>query len=713
MRRQLLIALGALASVAQAQNWFYSAPPGTPLTPTSVKPYKGAALVEFVLNVTLSYGAPSCFARPIVLVNGIFEPAIVMNQGDYYRVKLINNLPSDFPSVSDGLSIHYHGLRMEGTAAWLDGVSYVDLCPIKPGMTFEYEFQIVNSPGSYFWHDHNAGFKGDGLKGPFIILPPRATPPKAGEAPLPPLQAPAVPDLWEADGDYTLLLSDWYHATTSSMFFRLNMPFDGAKVTPDTGSWNWIGNPQAILVNGQGFYGDCTLYPGLGGNTAPPPCAPPALTVPPGRSALLPWASSNNPGCTHSVFNVEEGKTYRLRLINGGILVYMTVCFEGHNVTAIAADGMPVQPVEGSCVDVNNGQRVDVLLTANQPAANYWITVASQFRTGAPAGYAMLSYAGANATVLPATPVPQPANITANALAPMYMLDKLLTPSTDPAVLLYAPKPLAPPPADQLVVVNLSQPLLPQGQLRWALNNVATTRTPPCGPLLSILKKDPKYLAKDALQAPANGAEFNGTAAGPNVGIHTGGSKRTSPIYYEGTTPAPLYPSVGLHIVELSGGKVIDVIVNNGPANGYNGDYRTPGVGVNRTAQEQHPFHLHGHHFWVLGQGLGRFDPDTSGPTLNSANPALRDTVTIPMGGWAYLRFVADNPGIWPFHCHIASHVFMGQQLYFVEDIGHLAPPPSKTPKCGNSCRSNFAPYLKSWLRSKWGTSGWELPPLY
>ncbi len=58
-----------------------------------------------------------------------------------------------------------------------------------------------------------------------------------------------------------------------------------------------------------------------------------------------------------------------------------------------------------------------MLLTADQPAANYWITVASQFRVGAPAGYGVLSYAGApNATAatLPTTPALQPANITAN-----------------------------------------------------------------------------------------------------------------------------------------------------------------------------------------------------------------------------------------------------------------------------------------------------------
>jgi FtsP/CotA-like multicopper oxidase with cupredoxin domain len=29
--------------------------------------------------------------------------------------------------------------------------------------------------------------------------------------------------------------------------------------------------------------------------------------------------------------------------------------------------------------------------------------------------------------------------------------------------------------------------------------------------------------------------------------------------------------------------------------------------------------------------------------------------------GWVALRFVTDNPGVWPFHCHIAWHQVRGE----------------------------------------------------
>ncbi len=67
-------------------------------------------------------------------------------------------------------------------------------------------------------------------------------------------------------------------------------------MTNESGSWNWIGNPQAILINGQGYYGDCQLFAPAGASTAPPTCAPSVFTVAAGRSVQQPWASNNNPG---------------------------------------------------------------------------------------------------------------------------------------------------------------------------------------------------------------------------------------------------------------------------------------------------------------------------------------------------------------------------------------------------------------------------------
>jgi Multicopper oxidase len=63
-----------------------------------------------------------------------------------------------------------------------------------------------------------------------------------------------------------------------------------------------------------------------------------------------------------------------------------------------------------------------------------------------------------------------------------------------------------------------------------------------------------------------------------------------------------------------------------------------------------------GHSFWVVGAGLGDYNKDTDRATFNLNKPAYKDTVTLYPSSWAVIRFEANNPGAWPFHCHVASH---------------------------------------------------------
>ncbi|MBW0499229.1 hypothetical protein O181_038944 [Austropuccinia psidii MF-1] len=73
-----------------------------------------------------------------------------------------------------------------------------------------------------------------------------------------------------------------------------------------------------------------------------------------------------------------------------------------------------------------------------------------------------------------------------------------------------------------------------------------------------------------------------------------------------------------------------------------------------------HPFHLHGHKFQIVDKQttITSNAPVYSNATLT--NPIRRDTIQIPGGGSASLRFVADNPGVWLFHCHIEWHLESG-----------------------------------------------------
>jgi len=63
-----------------------------------------------------------------------------------------------------------------------------------------------------------------------------------------------------------------------------------------------------------------------------------------------------------------------------------------------------------------------------------------------------------------------------------------------------------------------------------------------------------------------------------------------------------------------------------------------------------HPFHLHGHYFRVLGK------PDA----LNLFDPVFKDTINVPSKGEVVVQWLAANPGRWFFHCHIEWHLATG-----------------------------------------------------
>jgi FtsP/CotA-like multicopper oxidase with cupredoxin domain len=61
-----------------------------------------------------------------------------------------------------------------------------------------------------------------------------------------------------------------------------------------------------------------------------------------------------------------------------------------------------------------------------------------------------------------------------------------------------------------------------------------------------------------------------------------------------------------------------------------------------------HPMHLHGHQFLV---------ENSDGNPLPQNDMILKNTILVATGETWDLLFKANNPGIWPFHCHIAHHI--------------------------------------------------------
>ncbi|KAJ1946057.1 ferroxidase fet3, partial [Linderina macrospora] len=95
----------------------------------------------------------------------------------------------------------------------------------------------------------------------------------------------------------------------------------------------------------------------------------------------------------------------------------------------------------------------------------------------------------------------------------------------------------------------------------------------------------------------------------------------------------------------LKMGDVVEITLNNH-------DYYT------------HPFHLHGHVFQIIE--VGNLRSGMRRTKLSRDSPVRRDTFILRGGHYAVLRFRANNPGAWLFHCHIEYHAIRGLQLTFV-----------------------------------------------
>lgn len=75
-------------------------------------------------------------ARPVIGINGQWPiPQITADVGDRVIVNVVNELGNQ------STSLHFHGLFQNGTTH-MDGPASVTQCPIAPGASFTYDFEV-------------------------------------------------------------------------------------------------------------------------------------------------------------------------------------------------------------------------------------------------------------------------------------------------------------------------------------------------------------------------------------------------------------------------------------------------------------------------------------------------------------------------------------------------------------------------------------------
>ncbi|KAJ7524526.1 hypothetical protein O6H91_17G009800 [Diphasiastrum complanatum] len=351
--------------------------------------------------------------------------------------------------------------------------------------------------------------------------------------------------------------------------------------------------------------------------------------------------------------NVVQGRTYLLRVVNAALNQDLLFGIARHTLTVIAADAEYTKPLKVSTLVVAPGQTVDVLLTADQAVGNYYMA-AIPF-VSAPAPFvntpttAILQYDGAASTnATPIFPI-LPANNDTSYGEGFYQSLRSLNSQTYPSDV---PQTID---RNLLFTTGFNLKACPSGQtcqgpgglrLASSINNVSFAF-----PAISILQ---------AYYYNISGVFTTDFPDNP-----------PTPFDYTGTMPSNPQPESGTKVNVIEYGSNVQLVLQD----------------TSILTLDSHPIHLHGYSFYVVGQGVGNFNPASDESTFNLVDPPLRNTVAFPRAGWVAIRWKADNPGVWFMHCHLESHTSWGMEMAFLVKNGvgrsqTLPPPPYGFPKC-------------------------------
>jgi len=325
--------LGFGSGLAQASKHSYSRPPTLSRTQT----LKGN---RFDLNIAYQLANFTGKERVATSVNGSLPaPTLRWHEGERVKIKLKNNLAQDS-------SIHWHGIIVP---TQMDGVPGLSFNGIKPGESFEYEFD-VNQSGTYWYHSHSGFQEQTGVYGAIVIDP-------------------KEPDPVAYDRDYVVLLSDWSDESPENIYaklkklshyynFRERTVVDVWQDIKEHGilntwnkraMWNEMRMSETDISDVTGYTYTYLMN---------------GITPDEGWIALF-----------------KTGEKVRLRFINGSAMSIFDIRIPGLRMTVVAADGQNIQAVTVDEFRIGVAETYDVIV---EPSGDSAFTIFAQTidRTG-------------------------------------------------------------------------------------------------------------------------------------------------------------------------------------------------------------------------------------------------------------------------------------------------------------------------------------------
>ncbi|CDP14064.1 unnamed protein product [Coffea canephora] len=355
------------------------------------------------------------------------------------------------------------------------------------------------------------------------------------------------------------------------------------------------------------------------------------------------------PNCSSNGYtlHVESGKTYLLRIVNAGLNEELFFKIAGHQLTIVEVDASYVKPFKTDTIFIGPGQTTNAILTADQDAGKYLIAISpfmdTTVATDNQTATGVIRYKSTTAfspTALTTIPPRNATPVTNSFMESLRSLNSKEYPTKVPLEI------------DHSLLFTIGIGINPcatcqnGSRVVAAINNVTFVL-----PTTALLQ-----------------AHYYGIS-----GVYTEDfpGNPPTPYNYTGTPPTNIQTTNGTKVYKLAFNSTVQVVIQ----------------GNSIVAPESHPTHLHGFNFFVVGKGLGNFNPNTDPKKFNLVDPVERNTISVPTGGWTVIRFRADNPGIWFMHCHLEVHTTWGLKMAFLVENGNgpnesILPPPTDLPKC-------------------------------
>jgi CopA family copper-resistance protein len=325
----------------------------------------GSAALGLGLGSNLSFGAANRRSAPQVLTGNQFDlsigyqtvnmtgreriantvngslpaPVLRWKEGDTVTLRVKNNLAQDS-------SIHWHGMILPSN---MDGVPGLSFDGIKPGDTYEYQFDI-NQSGTYWYHSHSGFQEQSGVYGAIVIDP-------------------KEPDPVAYDRDHVVVLSDWTDEVPEKVYAKLkkrshyynfrertagdlwrDVKEKGVSATwNERAMWNQMRMSETDIADVTGYTYTYLMN---------------GMTPEDGWKALF-----------------NKGEKVRLRFVNAAAMTIFDVRIPGLKMTVVASDGQNIEPVTIDEFRIGVAETYDVVVEPSDDSA-YTIFAQSIDRTG-------------------------------------------------------------------------------------------------------------------------------------------------------------------------------------------------------------------------------------------------------------------------------------------------------------------------------------------